>query len=104
MFFFCFSLFRLIKRLKIKDPRQIELERLEQGFSIYLNGANAEASRKQPKGSDHKFVSAQSPRGPARAAGMLLLLLRLILNLQLKLHILIEDLISPLSCRESYLR
>uniref|UniRef100_A0A8C6S5Q3 KIAA0556 n=1 Tax=Neogobius melanostomus TaxID=47308 RepID=A0A8C6S5Q3_9GOBI len=31
---------RIIKRLKVKDPKEIELERLEQGFSIYLNGAN----------------------------------------------------------------
>ncbi|XP_031417223.1 katanin-interacting protein isoform X4 [Clupea harengus] len=33
---------RVSKRLRTKDPKQIELERLEQGFSIYLNGANAE--------------------------------------------------------------
>ncbi|XP_028825921.1 protein KIAA0556 isoform X2 [Denticeps clupeoides] len=31
---------RVLKRLKAKDPKQIELERLEQGFSIYINGAN----------------------------------------------------------------
>nr|XP_043869354.1 katanin-interacting protein isoform X1 [Solea senegalensis] len=49
---------RILKRLKVKDPKQIELERLEQGFSIYLNGANAEASRSQPKGSSHKSASA----------------------------------------------
>ncbi|XP_026172275.1 protein KIAA0556 isoform X2 [Mastacembelus armatus] len=48
---------RILKRLKVKDPREIELERLEQGFSIYLNGANAEASRKQAKSSNHKSVS-----------------------------------------------
>lgn len=60
---------RLIKRLKVKDPREIELERLEQGFSIYLNGANAEASRKQLKGYNHKPVSSQSPWGTPRAAG-----------------------------------
>uniref|UniRef100_A0A8C6S9F0 KIAA0556 n=1 Tax=Neogobius melanostomus TaxID=47308 RepID=A0A8C6S9F0_9GOBI len=39
---------RIIKRLKVKDPKEIELERLEQGFSIYLNGANAEVNRKEP--------------------------------------------------------
>nr|XP_020461816.1 protein KIAA0556 homolog isoform X2 [Monopterus albus] len=48
---------RILKRLKVKDPREIELERLEQGFSIYLNGANAEARRKQAKCSNHKSVT-----------------------------------------------
>ncbi|XP_042197206.1 katanin-interacting protein isoform X2 [Callorhinchus milii] len=36
---------RVLKRLKVKDPKTIQLERLEQGFSIYLNGANAELKR-----------------------------------------------------------
>ncbi|XP_056286529.1 katanin-interacting protein isoform X2 [Pseudoliparis swirei] len=40
---------RILKRLKVKDSREIELEQLEQGFSIYLNGANAEDNRKQPR-------------------------------------------------------
>uniref|UniRef100_A0A8C2X6D1 Katanin interacting protein n=1 Tax=Cyclopterus lumpus TaxID=8103 RepID=A0A8C2X6D1_CYCLU len=58
---------RILKRLKVKDTREIELEQLEQGFSIYLNGANAEDNRKQPK-------SSSSPAWrPARTAGMLLL-------------------------------
>ncbi|XP_061849540.1 katanin-interacting protein isoform X2 [Colius striatus] len=33
---------RLLKCLKRKDPVQIKLEQLEQGFSLYLNGANSE--------------------------------------------------------------
>ncbi|XP_035745023.1 katanin-interacting protein [Egretta garzetta] len=33
---------RLLGRLKRKDPIQIKLEQLEQGFSLYLNGANSE--------------------------------------------------------------
>ncbi|MGH0140106.1 UNVERIFIED_CONTAM: hypothetical protein FKN15_000556 [Acipenser sinensis] len=33
---------RILKKLKTKDPKQIELERLEQGFSLYVNGANAD--------------------------------------------------------------
>ncbi|NXJ80810.1 K0556 protein, partial [Trogon melanurus] len=33
---------RLLGRLKRKDPVQIKLEQLEQGFSLYLNGANSE--------------------------------------------------------------
>ncbi|XP_047464632.1 katanin-interacting protein isoform X2 [Mugil cephalus] len=59
---------RILKRLKVKDPREIELERLEQGFSIYLNGANAEAGKKQPKGSNHKSVTSPAPWRPARTA------------------------------------
>ncbi|XP_040923070.1 katanin-interacting protein isoform X1 [Toxotes jaculatrix] len=59
---------RILKRLKTKDPREIELERLEQGFSIYLNGANAEASRKQPKSSSHKSVTSPPAWRPARTA------------------------------------
>ena len=67
-------LLRILKRLKVKDPREIELEQLEQGFSIYLNGANAEASRKQPKSSNHKSVISSPAWRTARTAGMLLLL------------------------------
>ncbi|XP_024242530.1 katanin-interacting protein isoform X2 [Oncorhynchus tshawytscha] len=39
---------RILKRLKTKEPKEIELERLEQGFSIYLNGANASKQTKRP--------------------------------------------------------
>jgi hypothetical protein len=34
-----------LKRLKEKDVKQIELEKKEQGFSIYLNGANVDLGR-----------------------------------------------------------
>ncbi|XP_051488392.1 katanin-interacting protein isoform X1 [Apus apus] len=33
---------RLLRCLKRRDPIQIKLEQLEQGFSLYLNGANSE--------------------------------------------------------------
>lgn len=33
---------RLLRHLKRKDPTQIKLEQLEQGFSLYINGANSE--------------------------------------------------------------
>lgn len=66
-------LLRVLKRLKVKAPREIELEKLEQGFSIYLNGANAEASRKQSRISNHKSVTSPPARKPARTAGMSLL-------------------------------
>ena len=39
--FFYFSLFaRILKKLKEKDEKQLDLEKKEQGFSLYLNGAN----------------------------------------------------------------
>nr|XP_015215697.1 PREDICTED: uncharacterized protein KIAA0556 homolog isoform X2 [Lepisosteus oculatus] len=39
---------RILKRLKAKNSREIALERLEQGFSIYVNGANSRPTG-QPK-------------------------------------------------------
>ncbi|XP_058252111.1 katanin-interacting protein isoform X2 [Hemibagrus wyckioides] len=35
---------RALRKLQVKDPRQLELEQLEQGFCIYINGANANLS------------------------------------------------------------
>ena len=35
-----YKLFRLLKKLKEKDEKQLDLEKREQGFSLYLNGAN----------------------------------------------------------------
>ncbi|KAL0984294.1 hypothetical protein UPYG_G00139570 [Umbra pygmaea] len=49
---------RILKRLKSKDPKEIQLERLEQGFSIYLNGANAS---KQPQRPNQKPVTSSPP-------------------------------------------
>ena len=34
-----------MKKLKKKNEQQIELEKKEQGFSIYVNGANVELGR-----------------------------------------------------------
>jgi len=31
---------RVLKKLKEKDEKQLDLEKREQGFSLYLNGAN----------------------------------------------------------------
>lgn len=60
---------RILKRLKVKAPREIELEKLEQGFSIYLNGANAEVHRKQAKFSNnYKPVTSPPLWKPARTA------------------------------------
>ncbi|XP_077407033.1 katanin-interacting protein isoform X2 [Vanacampus margaritifer] len=49
---------RILNRLKAKGPREIELERLEQGFSIYFNGANAESCKRQHKSPNHKPVTS----------------------------------------------
>ena len=40
--FFRLVLYRLLKKLKEKNEQEIELEKKEQGFSIYVNGANVE--------------------------------------------------------------
>ena len=34
---------RLLKRLRKKDKKQVQLERKEKGFSIYVNGANTDS-------------------------------------------------------------
>nr|XP_057917653.1 katanin-interacting protein isoform X2 [Doryrhamphus excisus] len=44
---------RILSRLKAKGPREIELERLEQGFSLYFNGANADSCTRPRKSSKH---------------------------------------------------
>ncbi|CAL1599185.1 unnamed protein product [Knipowitschia caucasica] len=60
---------RILKRLKVKDRKEIELERLEQGFSIYLNGANAEVNRKElPKNYPHKASISPPSWRPAQTA------------------------------------
>ena len=46
---------RLLKRLRKKSKKQIDIERKEQGFSIYVNGANTEmVAKKQQKSPPHK--------------------------------------------------
>ncbi|XP_027738603.1 protein KIAA0556 homolog isoform X1 [Empidonax traillii] len=44
---------RLLERLRRKDPVQIRLEQLEQGFSLYVNGANSELRNHRRKISSH---------------------------------------------------
>ncbi|XP_066544834.1 katanin-interacting protein isoform X2 [Amia ocellicauda] len=46
---------RILKRLKAKDPQEIELERLEQGFSIYVNGENSKTTRSPRKPGHQPF-------------------------------------------------
>ncbi|XP_070580044.1 protein KATNIP homolog isoform X2 [Ptychodera flava] len=50
---------RLIKKLQQKDEKQIEIEKREQGFALYLNGANT-GSRAQPQTS--RNYPSKTPR------------------------------------------
>ncbi|XP_054609363.1 katanin-interacting protein isoform X2 [Dunckerocampus dactyliophorus] len=52
---------RILSRLKAKGPRQIELERLEQGFSLYFNGANAESCKRPCKSFKHNKPASATP-------------------------------------------
>ncbi|VDI30116.1 Hypothetical predicted protein [Mytilus galloprovincialis] len=45
---------RLLKRLRKKSKKQIDIERKEQGFSIYVNGANTEMLAKKQKSQAHQ--------------------------------------------------
>ncbi|XP_048188339.1 katanin-interacting protein isoform X2 [Perognathus longimembris pacificus] len=53
---------RILKHLKAKDPVQRRLEHLEQGFSVYVNGANSE-----PRTSPRKAVHADFSRSASQA-------------------------------------
>ncbi|NXO53466.1 K0556 protein, partial [Aramus guarauna] len=51
---------RLLRRLKRKDPVQIKLEQLEQGFSLYLNGANSELRNYRRKINSHGYLKNET--------------------------------------------
>ncbi|XP_045398806.1 katanin-interacting protein isoform X6 [Lemur catta] len=55
---------RILKQLKTKDPMQLRLEHLEQGFSVYVNGANSEL-----KTSPRKAVHLDFSRSASHAEG-----------------------------------
>ncbi|XP_057605961.1 katanin-interacting protein isoform X2 [Hippopotamus amphibius kiboko] len=55
---------RIIKHLKAKDPMQLRLEHLEQGFSVYVNGANSEL-----KTSPRKAVHSDFSRSTSHTEG-----------------------------------
>ncbi|KAM5227700.1 katanin-interacting protein [Ctenodactylus gundi] len=55
---------RILKHLKAKDPMQLRLEHLEQGFSVYVNGANSEL-----KTSPRKATHADFSRSASHAEG-----------------------------------
>ncbi|KAB0383108.1 hypothetical protein FD755_005025, partial [Muntiacus reevesi] len=54
----------ILKHLKTKDPVQLRLEHLEQGFSVYVNGANSEL-----KASPRKAVHADFSRSASHTEG-----------------------------------
>ncbi|XP_015237903.1 PREDICTED: uncharacterized protein KIAA0556 homolog [Cyprinodon variegatus] len=60
---------RIQKRQRGTDSRQIELKRLEEGFSLHFNGANAKPSQKNAKGSSSKFDSFMPARKSADVCG-----------------------------------
>ncbi|XP_025775894.1 protein KIAA0556 homolog [Puma concolor] len=55
---------RILKHLRSKDPMQLRLEHLEQGFSVYVNGANSEL-----KTSPRKAVHSDFTRSASHAEG-----------------------------------
>ncbi|XP_049647460.1 katanin-interacting protein isoform X2 [Accipiter gentilis] len=58
---------RLLGRLKRKDPIQIKLEQLEQGFSLYLNGANSELRNYHRKINSHGYLKNETKTTRANA-------------------------------------
>ncbi|NWS53306.1 K0556 protein, partial [Chunga burmeisteri] len=59
---------RLLARLKRKDAIQIKLEQLEQGFSLYLNGANSELRKYHRKINSHGYLKNQTKTTRKNAA------------------------------------
>eukprot|EP00058_Branchiostoma_floridae_P025246 XP_002610736.1 hypothetical protein BRAFLDRAFT_126073 [Branchiostoma floridae] len=64
-----FLYYRLVKKLKQKDDKQIELERREKGFALYVNGANQKGRKgktpsppKQPKSARRSKTAGGYPR------------------------------------------
>ncbi|XP_074053482.1 katanin-interacting protein isoform X2 [Macrotis lagotis] len=55
---------KILKHLKAKDPMQLRLEHLEQGFSVYVNGANSEL-----KTSPRKTILPDFPRSASNVEG-----------------------------------
>ncbi|XP_006859959.1 PREDICTED: uncharacterized protein KIAA0556 homolog [Chrysochloris asiatica] len=51
---------RILKHLKSKDPVQLRLEHLEQGFSVYVNGANSELKTSPRKAIHSDFSRSAS--------------------------------------------
>ena len=67
----CVCPLRQLRKLGQKDRREVDLERKEQGFSLYLNGANTVPHRAQPR---HASCSVEPAKTgcmrPSRTAGI----------------------------------
>lgn len=59
--FVLFALHRLLKKLRQKSSHEIELEKKEQGFALYLNGANISQSKRTAV-----YTSSHRPPGTRR--------------------------------------
>ncbi|KAK2147658.1 hypothetical protein LSH36_543g06015 [Paralvinella palmiformis] len=57
---------KIVKKLQTKNPKQIELERKEQGFSLYLNGANTKVKKGE---SSRTRLNQVKPRKTKTSAG-----------------------------------
>lgn len=53
--------FRLLKKMRKKSKRQIENERKEQGFSIYVSGANAGKQRHPSSSRNEERMESPEP-------------------------------------------
>ena len=60
--------FSLAKKLKTKPPEEIDRERKEQGFSLYLNGANSD-QQKLKKNKVKPVVKPACEDRPSKTAG-----------------------------------
>nr|XP_028561320.1 protein KIAA0556 homolog isoform X3 [Podarcis muralis] len=65
---------RILKELRRKDPMQIKLEQLEQGFILYVNGANSELTNHRKKVNPQNFFRSgtRTARGNCSSSRALL--------------------------------
>ena len=68
MYFFIIFV-RLLKRLRQKNKNEIEQERREQGFSLYVNGPHKKQSGKAPNNQPTIPTQPKTSRKPKTAGG-----------------------------------
>ncbi|NXA41573.1 K0556 protein, partial [Eudromia elegans] len=59
---------RILRQLKRKDPIQIKLEQLEQGFCLYLNGANSELRNYHKRSNSQGYLKTEARTAGTNAA------------------------------------
>ncbi|NWX95481.1 K0556 protein, partial [Nothoprocta ornata] len=59
---------RILRQLRRKDPIQIRLEQLEQGFCLYLNGANSELRHYHKKSNSRGYLKIEARTARTDAA------------------------------------